>query len=158
MDGALIDGQKRPTRDPNKLYDPPVGALLAFGEHKGYGLAVFCDLLAGVLSGGQTNHPGVPIKGKVLNNMLSIILDPAPTGDRAGVAREVETFIAWLKGSPPLETGGEVMVPGDPERRARKARAEGIPLDDTTWRNILETGSGLGISEREVDHLLQSNH
>src|SRR5206468_657447 len=83
-------------------------------------------ILAGVVSGGQTNHPGVPIKGRVLNNMLSIILDPAPTGDRAGAASETETFIAWLKSSPPLEKGGEVMVPGDPERRARQTRAHGI--------------------------------
>jgi uncharacterized oxidoreductase len=158
VDGALIDGARRPTRDPNKLYDPPVGALLPFGEHKGYGLAVFCDLLAGVLSGGQTNHPGVPIKGKVLNNMLSILLDPAPTGDRRAASSEVESFVAWLKSSPPIEAGGEVLVPGEPERRARKVRAQGIPLDDTTWRTIRATAVGLGIAEAEIDRLSLANN
>jgi uncharacterized oxidoreductase len=157
VDGALIDGNQRPTRDPNKLYDEPAGALLPFGEHKGYGLAVFCDLLAGVLSGGQTNHPGVPIKGRVLNNMLSIILDPAPGGDAAAASQEVATFIAWLKASPPIERGGEVMVPGDPERRARQARGQGIPLDDTTWANILATAAELGLERDEIVRLSRSN-
>ncbi|MBI1778944.1 MAG: malate/lactate/ureidoglycolate dehydrogenase [Proteobacteria bacterium] len=158
VEGAIIDGERQPTLDPNKLYDPPVGALLPFGEHKGYGLAVFCDLLAGILSGGQTNHPGVPIKGRVLNNMLSIILDPAPGGDPAGVKREVDSFVAWLKGSPPLREGSEVMVPGEPERRARRERISGVPLDDTTWSNILATAAELGVAKSDVDALLRSNH
>jgi uncharacterized oxidoreductase len=157
VDGALIDGNRRPTRDPNKLYDEPAGALLPFGEHKGYGLAVFCDLLAGVLSGGQTNHPAVPIKGRVLNNMLSIILDPAPGGDAAAASREVETFISWLKTSLPLEPGGEVLVPGDPERRARQARRNGVPLDDTTWANILATAVALGLDRGEIERLSRGN-
>jgi uncharacterized oxidoreductase len=157
VDGALIDGNRQPTRDPNKLYDEPVGALLPFGEHKGYGLAVFCDLLAGVLSGGQTNHPDVPIEGRVLNNMLSIILDPAPGGDRTAASREVEAFTRWLKSSSPLERGGEVLVPGDPERRARRERAEGVPLDDTTWSHIVNTGVELGLDGAEIERLSRSN-
>ena len=35
------------------------GALMAFGEHKGYGMAVACELLGGALTGGGTWHrPG----------------------------------------------------------------------------------------------------
>ena len=44
------------------------------GGHKGYGLSVIAEVLAGALTGGTCSHFGVD---RVANNMLSIILDPA---------------------------------------------------------------------------------
>src|SRR5258706_215913 len=52
--GCTIDSEGRPARDPVAFYGPPVGALLPMCGHKGYGLSVFCEILAGALSGGQT--------------------------------------------------------------------------------------------------------
>ncbi len=154
-DGVLIDGKARPTRNPNDLYDPPPGAILPFGAHKGYGLAVFCDLLAGVLSGGGCNHPGSAVPPGVLNNMLSIILDPKPAQNAAAVKADVEAFVAWLKSSAPLQEGGEVLVPGEPERRNAAARSrDGIPLDDTSWANLRATAGGLGLTAAEIDRLI----
>src|SRR6185503_3297373 len=49
-EGLLIDAQGNPTTDPGVLYNPPFGAILPFGLHKGGGLAVICDLLAGALT------------------------------------------------------------------------------------------------------------
>ena len=34
----------------------PFGAMLYFGEHKGYGLSVACELLGGALTGGGAWH------------------------------------------------------------------------------------------------------
>ena len=48
-DGLLIDAAGQPSTDPGVLYNPPFGAILPFGLHKGGGLAVICDLLAGAL-------------------------------------------------------------------------------------------------------------
>ena len=39
-----------------------------------------------------------------------------------------------------------------------EARAQGIPLDDTTWGNIRQTAVEVGLSEREFDRLALSNH
>src|SRR5215475_10310619 len=50
-EGVLIDQSGRPTRDPSVMYSDPHGALLPFGGHKGYALAVVAELLAGALSG-----------------------------------------------------------------------------------------------------------
>ena len=50
--------QGQPTRDPNVMYSEPPGAMLPFGGHKGYALAVVAELLAGALSGGPTIQPG----------------------------------------------------------------------------------------------------
>ncbi len=57
-EGTLIDSKGQPTRDPNVMYDEPPGAMLPFGGHKGYALAVVAELLAGALSGGPTIQPG----------------------------------------------------------------------------------------------------
>jgi hydroxycarboxylate dehydrogenase B len=53
-EGSLLDSTGKPTRDPSVMFKQPPGALVAFGEHKGYGLGLFCELLAGVLTGGGT--------------------------------------------------------------------------------------------------------
>ena len=50
--GWLIDDQGNPTDDPRWGVVQPLGAMAAFGEHKGYGLAVACELLGGALTGG----------------------------------------------------------------------------------------------------------
>src|SRR5438105_866509 len=75
--GVLIDQHGKPTRDPNVMYAEKTGALLPFGGHKGYGLAVVTELLATTLSGGPSIQPGNPRLGGIINNMLSILIDPA---------------------------------------------------------------------------------
>ena len=55
--GLLIDAVGQPTTEPGVMYNPPFGAILPFGLHKGGGLAVICDLLAGALTGGRTHSP-----------------------------------------------------------------------------------------------------
>ena len=83
-EGLLIDAAGQPTTDPGVLYNPPYGAILPFGLHKGGGLAVICDLLAGALTGGRTHSPRTIKAGTdIINNMLSIIIDPASMGGTA---------------------------------------------------------------------------
>ena len=51
---SIVDHEGRLTTDPKVLFEEPYGSLLPFGGHKGYGLLVFCELFAGILSGGGT--------------------------------------------------------------------------------------------------------
>ena len=55
-DHTLIDNTGKPTRDPRYSVIEPFGAILTFGAHKGYGLAVLCELLGGALAAGMTQH------------------------------------------------------------------------------------------------------
>src|SRR5206468_4444141 len=127
----------RPNRDPDVFYGPPEGALLPVGGHKGYGLSVFCEILSGALSGGQTTHPGNATAGRLVNNMLSVVFDPAAFSGDAFFGNEIERFIAWVKASPPIEPGGEVLLPGELEHRTRERRErDGIPLETATRRAI----------------------
>src|ERR1700732_480981 len=49
--GILLDGEGKATTDPGAMYRQPRGALMTFGEHKGYALAFVCEMLAGALCG-----------------------------------------------------------------------------------------------------------
>ncbi|SME97464.1 uncharacterized oxidoreductase [Tistlia consotensis] len=145
-EGHLIDAEGRPSTEPRVTYEPPFGALLPFGEHKGSGLGLFCDLLAGALTGGGTAHAGTLEEGVYLNNMLSIVLDPQRLGGQASWQRDLLDGIAWFAASPPRDPERPVLLPGEPERLTRRRRlAEGIPIDRETWRQIEEAARSVGL-------------
>jgi uncharacterized oxidoreductase len=144
-EGALIDAEGRPTTDPNSLYADPPGALLHFGEHKGYGLAFVCDLLAGALAGGGTRRPENDAPGRVLNGMFSILVDPAAI-DPAVFGIETAAFVDWMRACPPVDPTAPVLAPGDPERATRAERAaNGIPIDATTLADLAAAAARLGV-------------
>lgn len=150
-EGALIDAAGAPTRDPAVMFADPIGALLPFGAHKGYGLALMCDLLAGALAGGGTNRPETQASNTIINNMLSVIVDPAAVTSMAALAAEVDALCAWVKSSPALPGAGEVLLPGEPEARARAARErDGVPLDRTTWRQLLDIAKQVGCVAEDI--------
>src|SRR5687767_9367718 len=144
--GVLIDQAGKPTRDPNVMYAEPHGALLPFGGHKGYALAVVTELLAGALSGGATIQPGNERRGGTVNNMFTMLIDPARMAGLDWFRREIDGFVEYVKASPPIDGAAPVLVPGDPERRAREERTRtGIPVDATTWEEVLEAGEKVGL-------------
>jgi uncharacterized oxidoreductase len=146
-EGCLIDKHGRPTTDPNDLYAG--GALLPFGGHKGSGLAIVADLLAGALTGAGTSARR---ETDLVNTMCSIYIDPDRLPDRAAFDAEVDAFLEWVKASPPADPNGEVLLPGDIERRTREERLQhGIPLDDTTTLEITEAAVSVGMARAEVD-------
>ncbi len=156
-EGELIDHRGRPTTDPRVMFaETERGALVAIGEHKGYGLAMACELLAGVLSGGGTIEPGRERQGSIINNMLTFVIDPARLVDHAWMAQEIDAMLAYAKASPAAKPDEPVLVAGDPERhRAAERTADGIPIDETTWKEILEAGAAVGLRTDEVARLAQ---
>ena len=151
--GCLIDDQGRPSTDPRWTVVPPSGALLTFGEHKGYGLALICELLGGALAGGLTQGGSDPAnpQQRVLNGMFSVIVDPAAVGSRSAFEAEALAFVQWVQASPAREGFGPVQVAGDAERASRAARtAQGIPVDGTTWQEIVDAGVKLGLAPAAI--------
>lgn len=144
-EGYLIDAEGRPSTDPRVVYDAPLGALLPFGEHKGSGLGLMCDILAGALTGGGTLHPGTQTDDIYINNMLSVLMDPERLGGTGTWQDELARGIVYFTGSPERTPGEPVLLPGEPERitRGRRER-EGIPVDATTWRLVNEAAATVG--------------
>jgi uncharacterized oxidoreductase len=148
---TLIDDQGRPTQEPRFSVVPPYGALLTFGGHKGSGLAVLCELLGGALAAGMTQHEDDPLQRHIYNGMLSVLIDPAALGDRAAFEAEALGFIARVQASPPRDGFGAVQMPGDPERATKAQRlAGGVPVDETTWQEILDAAARLGVDMQQV--------
>ena len=139
--GYLIDSHGHPTTDPGVVVVPQanglMGALMTFGEHKGYGLAAACELLGGALTGGGTWHHPPNDKRAVINNMLTVIIDPGKLGGRDAFVREAQAFADWVQQSPAAPSSEGVLLAGAPERRTRQQREQaGIEIDEATWSEI----------------------
>jgi len=134
---TLLDKNGNPTSDPRVMYEQPRGALLTFGEHKGYALAFICEMLAGAVTGSGTMRPERQDARSVTNGMLTIVLDPSRLVDRAWMLEEIEAMTAFITASPPRQPDQPVLIPGDPERANRERRLkDGVPIDDETWREV----------------------
>jgi uncharacterized oxidoreductase len=155
-DGALIDADGRPTNDPAGFIRDRVGAMPAFGRHKGSGLAVMCEIMAGALGGGQ--RADQPSTGGILNSMLATVIDLSRLGDAGAVADGVEATKAHIRSSRAAPGFDAVLLPGEPERRAMRERsAAGIPVDATTWQEVGEAAERLGITAAEIDRAAGTN-
>ena len=150
-EGALVDHEGRPTQDAAVMFKEPFGTLGPFGGHKGYGLAVLCELLGGALAGELTVQPDNPRSHDIVNNMLTFVLDPRATGNADGFQAEVRAMIDYLYSCEPAAGHDRVRVPGDPERESRALRlANGIPLDAGSWRSITKAATTAGMSSAEI--------
>lgn len=156
-DGALVDGDGTLTTNPEALYGPlgpgelpnpskGPGAITAMGLHKGSGLAMACELLAGALTGSGTCGPGYEFH----NGMLSIYVDPARFDDGHDWASSVKEYVDFVHGLRPRDAAAPVLVPGDPERARRAERAPGLPLPGEAWASILAAGAELGLNRDEL--------
>src|SRR5215831_6986321 len=144
--GTLVDGEGRETTDPAAMYRQPRGALRTFGEHKGYALAFVCEMLAGALCGSGTMRPERQGRGTATNGMLTIVIDPSRLIDRAWLRQEIAAMTAYITASPPSNPDEPVLMPGDPERRTRAERlANGIAIDDETWRELVTAARGINV-------------
>jgi hydroxycarboxylate dehydrogenase B len=144
--GEILDGRGRPTVDPTTFYDDPPGAILPFGAHKGSGLSILCEILAGSLSGGWAGHPKSPTADRLVNNMFSIVLDPGSLVGEAFFADDVARLADWISASPPLDPTRPVMLPGEVEANTRLEReANGIPIDGTTWTEFVRVAASVGL-------------
>ena len=149
--GTLIDEHGHPTTEPGVVVVPQsnglFGALMTFGEYKGYGMAVACELLGGALTGSGTWHkPTDPSVRAVINGMLTILIDPARLGTQEAFETEAVAFIDWLQAGPVAPGFDAVQMAGEPERAARRQRKlDGITVDAQTWQEIVEAGRKVGV-------------
>jgi uncharacterized oxidoreductase len=153
-DGLLIDDRGNPSNDPRYVVVPPWGALLTTGAHKGYGLSVVCELLGGALSGGGTWHYEDHSRMRVYNGMFTVLVDPARLGTREVFERETRAYLDWLRRCPPAPGHDKVRIAGEPERETKAKRlAEGIPVDEITWEEILAAGEKLKLERAALERL-----
>ncbi len=155
---ALIGPDGEMSGDPHALYGDytptgprdyrqGTGAIRAFGDHKGSGLALMCEVLGGSLTGTGAAEQG----RRFSNGMLSFYVDPAKLDPSGFFPQDVQRYVAYVKSAKPDREGGEVLVPGEPEQRMRVERlAQGIPLPDDTWSAIIDAARSVGVDEHTI--------
>jgi uncharacterized oxidoreductase len=129
--GCIIDRHGEPSTSPQDFYDG--GALLPFGGHKGYGLAVVSQLLSLALTGALAAP-----QGEFSSGAFFVCVDPGAFGPRAAYGEAADELLGQIKSVRPAPGFDEVLLPGEPEQRARAARADGVPVDDVTWGKLQE--------------------
>jgi uncharacterized oxidoreductase len=141
--GCLIDAQGADTDDPAVMFEPPQGphgALMPFARHKGYALAMVCELLGAALTGGETAQPAnLKMKYAIWNNMLAIVFDPAKMGSGERFEQEARSFVDWVRSARLSDVGkelGGILMPGDPERISRAKREKALPIDAGTMAQM----------------------
>ncbi len=150
---ALIGPDGALSGDPALLYGPlageghrnhalGLGAIRAFGEHKGSGLALICELLGGSLTGNGATEPN----RKFANGMFSLYLDPDQIDPSHVFDADMARYLAWFREAK-VAPGEAVLTPGEPERMARAKRmATGVPLPEEAWEAILASARSVGVN------------
>lgn len=137
-DGLAYDAEGKFTTDPHKAK-----CVRPIGDYKGFGLGMMVEILCSVLSGSELGHNLMPMFGSDMTKKRGIshffqAIDISKFTNVKKFAARMKELCAILRGMKPLE-GCEVMVPGDPEKRAMKHRLEnGIPMVDNVWKEFLE--------------------
>lgn len=121
------------------------GSLLPFGTYKGYGINVVIDILGGALN---LTGTGSRAKGQGALMMAINIEAFVPVKD---FEDEVDRLIAEIKSSPVRPGFDEILLPGEREHRvAEKRKREGLPVDEKSWLDILETCRRLGVDVEKI--------
>jgi LDH2 family malate/lactate/ureidoglycolate dehydrogenase len=138
--GVAVDPTGAATTDPGEALQ---GALLPFGGHRGYGLALVVQAL-GLLSRSYETTGSVQDFG-----FLHLVLDPVKLFGIDDFRVQVRRLAEAVRdaGGP-----GTVLIPGDRGREARRNRSEaGVEVDDATLAAVLrlaneraDQGSGVG--------------
>ncbi len=156
--GALIDPDGTLSEDPTLIYGPHTadgprdhsqgkGAIRAFGEHKGSGLALICELLGGALTGTGATSPN----RRFANGMLAFYIDPKLVDPDNFFDGDMARYIGYFKDTKPVAGVDAVLIPGEPEAKMRAERTNnGVPLSDDTWAAIVNTARDVGVSEVSI--------
>ena len=160
---ALVSAEGKLSSDPRELYGEygpgPArdhakgeGALRAFGEHKGSGLALMCELLGGALTGNGASNPGK----RWSQGMFSFYVDPQRIDPGHFLPNELSRFLAYVKSTLPIDSGAPVLLPGEPEARLRAERTEnGVPLTDETLAGLIATARKVGLPDNVIRELTE---
>ncbi len=126
----LVDKDGAATDDPTALTDG--GALLPMG-YKGFGMAVFGEILCGALSDarmlGEIPAWFRDTADTVGNGHLHIAIDIARFVDPAQFRARVDAMVTLLKATPLMPGVQEILMPGERAWRAQQQQQrDGIPL------------------------------
>jgi LDH2 family malate/lactate/ureidoglycolate dehydrogenase len=139
--GWAVDSEGQPTTDPAKAWE---GALLPLGGPKGFGIGLVLEVLSALLVGSPFGpHIPRPFELKEHQNLghFFAALDIARFLPPVDFKARMDQMIREIKALPVAPGAEEILMPGEPEARCRKARLhDGIPLTAEAAHGLREYG------------------
>ena len=112
--------------------------VLPMGYWKGSGLSIVLDLIATVLTNGNSVAKIGTFGDEVGLTQIMIAIDPGKFNTSGETDDIVNGILADVKASVPAQEGGEVFYPGEMElARIRENREQGIPVIEEVWQRVL---------------------
>jgi LDH2 family malate/lactate/ureidoglycolate dehydrogenase len=145
-EGWIVDGDGKPTTDPNAYGKGAVLLPLGGPEgHKGYGLSAMVEILSALLPGLGF---GVEPSGRHNDGCFLAMFNVQAFRDLETFEQEVADFANYLKDTPPQTGVDEVLYPGEIEQRNEaERRKSGVAVDDKTWSQLTELGEKGGFGD-----------
>lgn len=144
-DKWLVDPDGNPVTDPARHLNGSA-AMLPLGDivgHKGYGLAMMIDAIAGGLSWAGCSAEE-PTRGGSGYLALAIKIESFIEPDE--YKKEVGRLISWVKSSRTMPGVDKIYVPGEIEDQRRQEREEeGVPVPDKVWQAIEEVAAEIAV-------------
>ena len=143
-----VDAGGRPTTDPAAALQ---GALRPFGGHKGSGLAIMVEALAGAVAGARFSYEITDIWTDRSSSMgtghVVFALDVSSLDAGADALERTGELRDRIVGSAAAEDVERVSVPGEIEfERAAVAEQEGLRLPEAVRANVDQLAGRLGVS------------
>src|SRR5688572_308799 len=158
--GWVFDDRGDAVRDPEQALEilyktkkgglTPLGGTAEMSSHKGYGLALMVHILGGALSGASFSPIRVKSQGPSDPDRLGhffLAIDPKAFRPEGAFEDDLDAVIDVMHAAPPLDPAQPVLVPGDPEAKARAERlGEGIPIPDSLMEKLRKVCEGSGVA------------
>ncbi len=146
--GWMLDKDGHDTSDPKAFQEG--GALLPFGGYKGYGLAAFVEILAGIMPGAGITHQVTSWKRKpdapTQTGHFIQVINVDAFMPIAEFKSRIDEFINEIHNYPRVDGCEKIFVPGEIENiTAEKALQEGVYLAEGTAKGLIELAKETGL-------------
>ena len=153
--GWALDASGAPTDDPEAAIQ---GTLMPVGEHKGYGMAFFIDLICGLLSGSsyaravRTFHQP---EGPTGVGVMTMAIDINRFMPFDHFSKLIDEHIRMIRGSTKAKGQNRIYLPGEIEaERESLNKTRGVAVDPPVVKAIddllAKRGLGLRLGDGEV--------
>ena len=149
--GWILDRNGHPSTDPADLV---AGLGVPIGGHKGYGLALVMEVLAGVLTGAgfgwdnRREHTPHMVKPANFGHFF-LAIDPELFMPSPEFTARVDRLIEQTKAGKRADMVEEILIPGEAELRAReRSLRQGVPLRPSTYHALRAYAEKAGLDTK----------
>ena len=115
------------------------GRVLPIGFWKGSGLSLILDLLATILSAGDSTKDIGERPSEIGISQVFIAIDPLKTNSAETIKAKVEETLNFVKGSEPISKDQEIYYPSEQSAKRRQENLiKGIPVNEKIWNSLLD--------------------